>query len=385
MIQLPAQRIAGDAAGGSELTGALPRPASMSARGAVPPGAAAPIASGFRERLLRAASADPEQTLQQTAPPPEPLPSPVAPPAGSEAERTDSEPLEETAAEQWLQGMLGQQQVVVQAREAGTAQPLAWPLPAEQVAAAATEQAVAQVEGFVERQQHGQPLPWPVVTVGERQGAASAERQPAPVLRPGLETAAAWTAPTASASLLDAQLPTEQLAPLEPAAPGEVGEAPLLTGERPASPSLQGAERLLRLQAPEAKWGEQMLHALREHVEVQLQQRQQSASIRLDPPELGSLEIHLSHESGRLTVQLSAAHADVARLLQQTSDRLRQELVAQHFVQVNVQVGADSGRDRQGQPRQSRDEEQVLAAAATALPERSGRSAGLANDVLVTV
>jgi len=50
-----------------------------------------------------------------------------------------------------------------------------------------------------------------------------------------------------------------------------------------------------------------------------------------------------------------------------------------------VQVGADSGRDRLGQPRQSRDEEQVLAAAATALPERSGRSAGLANDVLVTV
>ena len=85
------------------------------------------------------------------------------------------------------------------------------------------------------------------------------------------------------------------------------------------------------LQAPEAG-GEQMLHALREHVEVQLQQRQQSASIRLDPPELGSLEIHLSHESGRLTVQLSAANADVARLLQQTSDRLRQELVAQQFV-----------------------------------------------------
>jgi len=385
VIQLPAQRIAGDTASGSELTGALPRPASMSAQGAVPPESAAPIASGFRERLLRAAITYPEQALQLTAPPPEPLPSPVAPLAGSEAGRADSEPLEETAAEQWLQGMLGQQQVVVQAREAGTAQPLAWPLPAEPVAAAATEQAVAQVEGFVKRQQHGQPLPWPVVTAGERQGAAPAERQPAPVLRLGLESAAAWTAPTASAPLLDTQLPAEQLAPLEPAAPGEVGEAPLLSGERPASPSLQGAERLLRLQAPEAKWGEQMLHALREHVEVQLQQRQQSASIRLDPPELGSLEIHLSHESGRLSVQLSAAHADVARLLQQTSDRLRQELVAQHFVQVNVQVGADGGQG-QGQPRRQPLAQEQVAVAANPHEQTEHATPGKRpRDVLVTV
>ncbi len=150
-----------------------------------------------------------------------------------------------------------------------------------------------------------------------------------------------------------------------------------------------GAERLLKLQAPEAKWGEQMLHALREHVEVQLQQRQQSASIRLDPPELGSLEIHLSHESGRLTVQLSAANADVARLLQQTSDRLRQELVAQQFVQVNVQVGADGRSGRQGQSQQGHDDEAVLAAAAPTSAATVGSGAGRLSDrgkdVLVTV
>lgn len=146
---------------------------------------------------------------------------------------------------------------------------------------------------------------------------------------------------------------------------------------------------MLKLQAPEAKWGEQMLHALREHVEVQLQQRQQSASIRLDPPELGSLEIHLSHESGRLTVQLSAANADVARLLQQTSDRLRQELVAQQFVQVNVQVGADGRSGRQGQSQQGHDDEAVLAAAAptsaATVGSGAGRSSDRGKDVLVTV
>ncbi len=128
-----------------------------------------------------------------------------------------------------------------------------------------------------------------------------------------------------------------------------------------------------------------MLHALRENVDLQIQQKIQSATIRLDPPELGSMEILLSHESGRLNVHLSAANADVARLLQQTSERLRHELVGQHFVQVNVQVGADSG-GQQGQPRQR----PVLAGedaplAARPQEQEQQRESGRARDVLVTV
>lgn len=106
-----------------------------------------------------------------------------------------------------------------------------------------------------------------------------------------------------------------------------------------------------KFEGPEAKWGEQMLHALRNQVELQLQQRTQSATIRLDPPELGSMEIFLSHESGRLTVQISAAQTDVAKMLQQSSERLRQELTQQNFIQVNVQVGGGSDNQREQQAR----------------------------------
>lgn len=147
------------------------------------------------------------------------------------------------------------------------------------------------------------------------------------------------------------------------------------------------AERPLKLHAPQTQWGEQMLASLREHVELQINQRIQNATIRLDPPELGSLEIFLSHESGRLSVQLSAASADVARLLQQTSERLRQELVGQNFVQVNVQVSADAQGGRQQQQAQAQRwiaEDEV--AAAVALPaggERNGAQS--TSDVLVTV
>lgn len=97
------------------------------------------------------------------------------------------------------------------------------------------------------------------------------------------------------------------------------------------------------------------------------------------------MEIMLSHESGRLNVHLSAANADVARLLQQTSDRLRHELVGQHFVQVNVQVGADSG-GQQGQQRQRAAlAAEELPTAARQQEQQQSRESGRARDVLITV
>lgn len=103
----------------------------------------------------------------------------------------------------------------------------------------------------------------------------------------------------------------------------------------------------LKLPSAEAKWGEQLLHTLRDQVQVQLQQRIQNATIRLDPPEMGSLEIFLSHESGRLNVHINASQADVARLLQHTSDRLRHELAGGQFTQVNVHTSNDAQSGQQ--------------------------------------
>jgi flagellar hook-length control protein FliK len=123
-------------------------------------------------------------------------------------------------------------------------------------------------------------------------------------------------------------------------------------------------ERTLKLQGPETKWGEQLLQALRDNVELQMQQqRVQNTTIRLDPPELGSMEITLTHELGRLNVQISAQHSDVVRLLQQTSDRLRHELVAQNFTHVDVEISGGQNGQQQSQRDQARlfSEESVLA------------------------
>lgn len=143
-------------------------------------------------------------------------------------------------------------------------------------------------------------------------------------------------------------------------------------------------ERELKLMAPQARWGEQMLHTLRETVEVQIQQRFQQATIRLDPPELGSLEIFISHESGRLSVHISAAQTDVARLLHNTSERLRQELLEHNALEVQVQVSSDAqGHSQREQSRQQHEPDRVMPAADTA-PATTARQ-GRDSNVLVTV
>lgn len=87
--------------------------------------------------------------------------------------------------------------------------------------------------------------------------------------------------------------------------------------------------------------------ALAERLEMQIDRHVQKATIRLDPPNLGKLDISIHFESGKLQVQIQAAQPDVTRLLQQVSNDMRASLSEQHSVQVNVQVSTQNGDSRQ--------------------------------------
>ncbi|CAD5110219.1 flagellar hook-length control protein FliK [Zestomonas carbonaria] len=311
-------------------------------------------ADGFGEQLLLtadvAASEPPEVAVE-----------------APRVEQPETDAPDLPSAEQWLSSMLDQRAVSIQARESGTARQ-----PGEvSTGRSMAEPAALPVQANVPRGE----LPDALRTAGPAAVPLQALVLPS---KAQAETPQALAQPVA-AEPLDAQL----LSQLERLG-GHAGQASA-ANLQPAVPQSQALEQKLTLQAPEAKWGEQMLNALRDSVELQMRHNVQHASIRLDPPELGSLEIYLSHESGRLNVQISAAQGDVARLLQQTSERLRQELVGQNFVQVDVQVAADSQSGRQ-QARQERplpfEDEPVLAARPV---EETRQAAGQAGDVLVTV
>lgn len=99
--------------------------------------------------------------------------------------------------------------------------------------------------------------------------------------------------------------------------------------------------------------GEKLNNMLKDRIQFQLSNQQQMSTIRLDPPSMGKLEIvvHLDGNQN-LNVHIGASQTDVMKTLQQVSDHLRQHLVQQNFMQVNVQVSPDGQSQQQHQQRQ---------------------------------
>lgn len=111
--------------------------------------------------------------------------------------------------------------------------------------------------------------------------------------------------------------------------------------------------RPLYLDTTQADMPQQLQHALGERLNVQVNKQIQHATIRLDPPDMGKIEIVLHFEAGKLQVQISAGQSDVYRALQQVSNELRQALTEQHFVDVEVQISSQTPQQQHsGQQRE---------------------------------
>lgn len=117
-----------------------------------------------------------------------------------------------------------------------------------------------------------------------------------------------------------------------------------------ASPTVMSADEL----------GEKLTALLKDRIQFQLGQQQQTSTIRLDPPSLGKLEIAVQLDAGKLTVHIGASQSDVCRSLQQFSEDLRLHLTAQNFMEVNVQVSSEGGQQQQQQS--GRQQEEVMSA-----------------------
>ncbi|PRD17358.1 flagellar hook-length control protein FliK [Pantoea coffeiphila] len=123
--------------------------------------------------------------------------------------------------------------------------------------------------------------------------------------------------------------------------------------------------------APEQQ-AEALQKALAERLEMQIDRRVQKATIRLDPPNLGKMDISIHFESGKLQVQIQAAQPEVTRLLQQVSHEMRASLSEQNNVQVNVQVSTQSGDSRQQQRHRDRPETAIANNNEEVTPQQRG-------------
>lgn len=90
--------------------------------------------------------------------------------------------------------------------------------------------------------------------------------------------------------------------------------------------------------------GEQpLVQALAQRIQVQQLQGAKVATVRLDPPQMGSLEIRISHNAaGAVQVHMQASNAEVGRQLTTLVDSLRQEL-QQRTTDAQVTVAQGRG------------------------------------------
>lgn len=107
----------------------------------------------------------------------------------------------------------------------------------------------------------------------------------------------------------------------------------------------------------------QLQHALGERLNLQINNQIQHATIRLDPPDMGRIEIVVQIEAGKIQVQINAGQSDVYRALQQVSNDLRQALTEQHFVDVDVRLSNHNQQQNPGQRQHhaDRENERILA------------------------
>ncbi|WP_425251710.1 flagellar hook-length control protein FliK [Janthinobacterium sp. NFX145] len=182
------------------------------------------------------------------------------------------------------------------------------------------------------------------------QGAAQ------PAGRDTREPLAAAIPATAAKGNAPAQ-PFESL--LQQAAPVTAAAAPAARdGERgaatpaPATPNLgltgavantatpPPAGDTIKLSGPAQQWQEPLREALGERLQTQLGRNSEHATIRLDPPMLGRIEISIRHTAGALQVNVTASNSEVLRQLQGIGENMRSDLAQRQYTDVAVNISA---------------------------------------------
>ncbi|PWF61693.1 flagellar hook-length control protein [Shewanella sp. BC20] len=111
-----------------------------------------------------------------------------------------------------------------------------------------------------------------------------------------------------------------------------------VTGSQPTSITQWGPVSLSPM-ASLVQQSQEILTPLREHLRFQVDQHIKKAELRLDPPELGKIELNIRLEGDRLQVQMHAVNPAIRDALLNGLDRLRVDLAMDHGGQIDVDIG----------------------------------------------
>jgi flagellar hook-length control protein FliK len=219
------------------------------------------------------------------------------------------------------------------------------PTPATDVAAGTARLATL---GMLPRNASGADVPLAVATT-----STSATPTGAPATAPAAAPAMPAAASDDSAALPAAAVAAKGLAPADSAADTAVRSAPqpgapLFAGLAPATAETPAAGTAVKLPGNPDQWQQPLRDALGDRLQLQLQRNSEQATIRLDPPNLGRIDISIRHSAGVLQVNLSASNNEVLRQLNAIGDNVRQDLSQRQYTDVAVTVSATPRGQQQG-------------------------------------
>lgn len=147
----------------------------------------------------------------------------------------------------------------------------------------------------------------------------------------GFDAAPAMTAtPAAAAPAATRDGERGAATPVSPGPAGGVNNGPAAT---------PGAETI-KLNGPAQQWQEPLREALGERLQTQIGRNSEHATIRLDPPMLGRIEISIRHTAGALQVNVTASNSEVLRQLQGIGENMRSDLAQRQYTDVAVNISA---------------------------------------------
>ena len=173
-------------------------------------------------------------------------------------------------------------------------------------------------------------------------GAPVAAAQPTPASAAGSKTALsaagfdaapAMTATSAAAAAAPAATRDGERGAATPVSPGPAG------GVHNGPAATPGAETI-KLNGPAQQWQEPLREALGERLQTQIGRNSEHATIRLDPPMLGRIEISIRHTAGALQVNVTASNSEVLRQLQGIGENMRSDLAQRQYTDVAVTISA---------------------------------------------
>jgi flagellar hook-length control protein FliK len=202
--------------------------------------------------------------------------------------------------------------------------------------------------------ERGLALPLATETPAARPASAQGEAQPA--VRPAAHTQGDAVVRQSGAANSGAQD-----SGAEHAGTGNGTPAAPVAGAVPAQPGANApALDTVKLAGPPTAWRQSLQEALGERLNVQVGKNMEQAVIRLEPPQLGRIDIAIRHSAGTLEVNISATNGEVLRQLQTVSDSLRSDLSQRQFTEVAVTVAPapKNGAAPFGDPQQGRGRQQ---------------------------